>query len=69
MFYDELKKYDWDATTTSIAGKTARDVETALSHEGHLTVDDFMALISPAAVPYLEQMARMSRRIDRKSVV
>ena len=23
MFYDELKKYDWDATTTSIAGKTA----------------------------------------------
>ncbi len=66
MFYDELKKYDWDTTTTSIAGKTARDVETALSHEGHLTVDDFMALISPAAVPYLEQMARMSRRITRE---
>lgn len=61
MFYDELKHYDWDRTTAEIAVKTAADVERALSKQ-HLTVDDFMALISPAAEPYLEQMALLSHR-------
>ena len=61
MFYDELKHYDWDRTTAEIAAKTAADVERALSKQ-HLTVDDFMALISPAAEPYLEQMALLSHR-------
>jgi len=65
MFYDEIKKYDWDDTTRCIASKTARDVEIALGKE-KLDVDDFMALISPAAVPYIEQMAQMSRRITQE---
>ena len=39
MFYDELKKYDWNRTTAEIAAKTASDVETALAKE-HLDVDD-----------------------------
>lgn len=62
MFSDEIKQYDWDDTTHAIAAKTAADVETALSKE-RLDVDDFMALISPAAVPYIEQMARRSQEI------
>ena len=57
MFYDELKRYGWDETTAAIHSKTSRDVEIAL-RKAHLSVDDFMALISPAAQPYLEQMAR-----------
>ena len=61
MFYDELKKYDWDDTTAAIAAKTSADVEAALRRE-RLTVDDFMALISPAAVPYIERMAQLSRK-------
>ncbi len=61
MFYDELKKYDWDGTTRAILAKTSRDVEIALSKE-HLDVDDFMALISPAGAAYLEPMARLSHR-------
>ena len=61
MFYDELKKYDWNETTKAIGSKTARDVEIALSKE-HLNIDDFMALLSPAAFPYLEQMAQLSHR-------
>ncbi|MDE6325285.1 MAG: radical SAM protein, partial [Duncaniella sp.] len=61
MFSDELKKYDWDETTRQVMSKTARDVEIALSKE-HLDIDDFMALISPAAAPYLEQMAQLSRK-------
>lgn len=66
MFSDELKQYDWDDTTARIASRTSRDVELALSKESQLTVDDFMALISPAAVPYIEQMAHKSQRITRE---
>jgi 2-iminoacetate synthase len=47
--------------TAAIAAKTEQDVLRALQKE-HCNVDDFMALISPAAEPYLEQMARLSRR-------
>lgn len=64
MFSEELLKYDWEETTSRIASKTAVDVETALGKE-NLTVDDFMALISPAAAPYLEQMAALSRMYTR----
>ena len=56
MFSDELLNYDWEATSTAIMAKTAADVERALNAR-HPSVDDFMALISPAAAPYLEQMA------------
>lgn len=61
MFSDELLKYSWDDTTAAIAAKTEQDVLRALQKE-HCNVDDFMALISPAAEPYLEQMARLSHR-------
>lgn len=65
MFYDELKKYDWDETTRAIESMTPARVEAALNKK-HLTVEDFMALISPAAAPYLEQMARLSQRITQE---
>lgn len=39
---------------------TARDVRMALEHET-CTVEDFKALLSPAAEPYLEQMAQRAR--------
>ncbi len=61
MFSEELLKYNWDDTTADIAAKTAADVERALQKE-HCDVDDFMALISPAAEPYLEPMAQLSRK-------
>ncbi len=65
MFSDELQKYDWDATTADIMSKTPADVDRALAKEHH-TVDDFMALISPAAAPRLEEMARLSRALTQK---
>lgn len=65
MFSDELQKYDWDDTTAAIMSKTAADVDRALAKERH-TVDDFMALISPAASPRLEEMARLSRALTQK---
>ena len=39
---------------------TARDVKKALEHET-CSVEDFKALLSPAAEPYLEQMAQRAR--------
>ena len=63
MFSEFLEKISWDETTKSIYSKTAKDVENAIfkSHT-QLSVNDFMALISPAAEPYIEQMAQLSRR-------
>ena len=57
MFSDELEKISWEATTERIHTKTDADVRRALS-KGYCDVEDFMALISPAAIPYLETMAR-----------
>lgn len=65
MFYDEIKKYDWDSTTQCIMSKTDDDVRRALGKQ-RCDIDDFMALISPAADKYLEQMARLSRKLTRE---
>ena len=64
MFYDEIQKYDWDETTLQIMSKTDADVRRALGKQ-RLTIDDFMALVSPAAEKYIEPMARLSQRITR----
>ena len=53
MFSEELEKYSWDEITRRIYAKTETDVARALTQE-HLQIDDFMALISPAADSYLE---------------
>lgn len=60
MFSEELEKISWDDTTARIMAMTDADVRRALGKE-HCSVDDFMALVSPAAAPYLEDMARLSR--------
>lgn len=61
MFSDELEKIDWDETTRKIMSKTDADVRRALT-KSHCDVEDFMAMLSPAAEPYLEQMAQLSKK-------
>ena len=61
MFSDELKKYDWDETTDFILSRNASHVRAALRKD-HLNIEDFMALVSPAAAPFLEEMAQRSHR-------
>lgn len=61
MFKNLFNTYNWDETKSSIYGKSAVDVEKALS-SSKPTLEDFKALISPAAQPYLEQMAQMSHQ-------
>lgn len=61
MFSDELSNISWEDTTEKIASMKDSDVRRALV-KPHLDVNDFMALLSPAATPYLETMARLSRK-------
>ena len=65
-FADIIDRYDWDDTTRRIMATTPAQVEAVLavarSNQRELTLDEFMALISPAAAPYIEQMAVLSRR-------
>lgn len=65
MFSEEIKKYDWEDTTAQIMAMTAADVERALAKE-RLNDHDFMALVSPAAAPYLERMAARSRALTEQ---
>lgn len=64
-FKDLFENYDWAEVKESIYAKTKADVLRALAVEKR-TLEDFKALISPAAAPYLEQMAQISQRLTQK---
>ncbi|NJB81943.1 2-iminoacetate synthase ThiH [Wenyingzhuangia aestuarii] len=64
-FQNQFDTYNWDETLASINAKTTQDVEYALS-KNKRDLEDFKALISPAAAPYLEQMAQLSMASTKK---
>lgn len=64
-FFDIHQQYNWDETKNSIYSKTDQDVVTALAKSSK-SLEDFKALISPAARPYLEEMAQQSQRITQQ---
>lgn len=64
-FTDLFESYNWDELKQSIYAKNSMDVERALSSPKR-TLEDFKALISPAAAPYLEQMAQLSQQLTLK---
>lgn len=66
MFIELFNTYNWNEVKQSIYAKTKVDVEYALNKTTKRTIDDFKALISPAAMPYLEQMAQLSHRLTQK---
>jgi 2-iminoacetate synthase len=61
-FLDIIKDYDPQQVRDSIEGKTSADVERALAAD-RMRPDDLQALLSPAAAPYLEQMATRANRL------
>ena len=63
-FVKQFKQLNWHDISMSIYAKTAQDVEVALSKPKR-NLEDFKALISPAAEPYLEQMAQLSYSATR----
>lgn len=61
-FRARFEEYAWERVREEIYAKTWRDVERALGNApGDL--EDFKALVSPAAEPYLETLAQQSREL------
>lgn len=65
MFSEVLKNIEWEVVAEKIKRKTDEDVRKALSKR-YCDVEDFMALISEAALPYLEKMAQLSRHYTQE---
>lgn len=65
-FRNILQHHNWTAETYSIYNKTEAEVERAINRSGKRTVEDFKALVSPSAAPYLEEMAQISHRLTQK---
>jgi 2-iminoacetate synthase len=61
-FLDVFQQLDWETVRQSIYAKTEVDVKRALSNKVR-TLEDFKALISPAAAPFLEEMAQKSHEL------
>ncbi|GHV17862.1 thiamine biosynthesis protein ThiH [Fibrobacterales bacterium] len=66
MFAEYFSKFNWQQVEDRITTATLQSVEQALSKKDPLNLDDFVALISPAAAPYLENMAKKSRELTLK---
>jgi len=64
-FLEILNQHNWAATKATILQKTKNDVLAALN-KSKLTVEDFKALISPAADSFLEQMAVKSKALTQQ---
>ena len=64
-FKSIFEQYSWDKIQTKIYQTTSKEVEQALAKTKR-NLDDFLALISPAAQPYLEQMAQISHELTKK---
>lgn len=66
MFTELFNTYNWEQTKQSIYSKTKIEVEQALNKSSKRDLEDFKALISPAAAAYLEPMARLSQQLTQK---
>ncbi|MDM5139764.1 2-iminoacetate synthase ThiH [Aeromonas bestiarum] len=64
-FVERWRELEWDDIGMQIRAKTTRDVELALANP-HRSLQDFMALISPAAEAFLPQMAGEAERLTRQ---
>lgn len=62
QFSEFVENADWQSVTRSHEEKTEQDVLRALG-KNKLNVDDFTALISPAAEPYLLEMVDKSEKL------
>ena len=65
-----MEDFSPETATAMIASATERAVDQALaraSNGAQATVEDFAALISPAAAPRLETMARLARDLTRRN--
>ncbi len=66
MFSKLFEQYSWEETKHSIYQKNTADVLLAINGLQKKNLEDFKALISPAAAPFLEEMAQKSQQITQK---
>lgn len=64
-FKDIFNQYDWDSLEREIYEVTAQEVKQTLAKD-KLDLEDFKRLISPAAKPYIEEMAQRSNQLTKK---
>ena len=64
-FKDIFDKYSWEEVSESIYSKNTEDVRQALNSRKR-NLEDFKALLSPAAEPFLEEMAQLSHQLTLK---
>ncbi len=62
MFTEIIQQYPWEKVLDLVHSRTEADVAGALASD-RLDVDDLAALLSPAADPYLEELAELTSRI------
>ncbi len=65
-FTRTFEQNNWHDIEAGIYSKKDTDVNRALHKKGNRSLEDFMALISPAAAPYLEEMALLSHQLTKK---
>ncbi|MBC8348168.1 MAG: 2-iminoacetate synthase ThiH [Verrucomicrobia bacterium] len=65
-FKDLFEQTSWEDTSVAISSVTPSMVERALDRKGTGGLEDFRALVSSAAVDYLEPMARLSHELTRQ---
>jgi 2-iminoacetate synthase len=61
-FYDVIHSYRWEEIEKEIGRRSRSDVERALAAR-LLRLDDLISLFSPAAEPFLEEMAQRAHRL------
>lgn len=64
-FKEIFDQYNWDDVSASIYSKTENDVRAAINSSKR-NLEDFKALISPAAAPHLEEIAQLSHQLTKK---
>lgn len=65
MFIDIIENNNWDTISEQIYSKSRTDVIKALEASNR-NLNDFMALLSPSAESFLEEMAQISHRITER---
>ncbi len=69
-FADVIDRWDWDDTVALVENATDEDVSRVLRQAERnvkpLTPEDFAVLISEAALPHIERMARLSRHFTQE---
>ncbi len=65
-FSELFQTLDPAEVSKQVLSASSADVKAAISKAGHCSLEDFAALLSPAAEPFLEEMAVQANRLTRK---